>query len=111
MPFSYTVNDIRAKSVVINTSGYENIYATMTMLAVLADGSQLPLHVILNCKPVTKEQLPRGVIVRCQPKCWMTNENMKDWWLVVWKRRPGALPRKQGMLVLDTFKGHSTPGK
>jgi len=44
----------------------------IAMLAVLADGSQLPLHVILNCRTMPKEQLPRGVIVRWQPKCWMT---------------------------------------
>jgi hypothetical protein len=60
---------------------------------------------------MSKEQMSRAVIVRCQPKCGMTNEHMKDWWLVVWNRRSGALPRKQGMLVLDTFKGHPTPGK
>jgi len=39
----------------------------MAMLAVLADGSQLPLHMILNCKTMPKEQLPCEVIVRCQP--------------------------------------------
>ena len=110
MPSSYNVNDIRAKSVVIKTSGYENIHLTV-MLVVLAVGSKLPLHVILNCKTMPKEKLPRGVNVRCQPKCWMTNEFMKDWLLVVWNRRPGALPSKQGMLVLDAFKGHLTPGK
>ena len=110
MPSSYNVNDIRAKSVVIKTSGYENIHLTV-MLVVLAVGSKLPLHVILNCKTMPKEKLPRGVNVRCQPKCWMTNEFMKDWLLVVWNRRPGALPSKQGMLVSDKFKGHLTPGK
>jgi hypothetical protein len=31
---------------------------------------------------------------------------MKDWLLVVWNRRPGALLRKQAMLVVDVFKGH-----
>jgi len=34
---------------------------------------------------------------------------MKDWLLVVWNRRPGAILRKQGMLVMDVFKGHLTP--
>ena len=75
----------------------------MVMLAVLADGSQVPLHAILNCKIMPKEQRPCGVTVRCHPKCSMTNEFM-DWLLVVWNRRPGAL-------VLDAFKGHLTPGK
>jgi hypothetical protein len=87
---SYTLDDNGAKSVVIKTSGYENIHAAV-MLVVLVDGSQLPLHVILNCQTIPKKQLPSVVIVRCQPKCWMTNERMKDWLLVVWNRRPGCL--------------------
>jgi hypothetical protein len=31
---------------------------------------------------------------------------MKDWIEVVWNRRLRVLLRKQGMLVLDAFKGH-----
>jgi hypothetical protein len=34
---------------------------------------------------------------------------VKNWYLVVWNRRPGALLRKQGMLVLDAFERHLTP--
>jgi hypothetical protein len=34
---------------------------------------------------------------------------MKDWLLVVWNRRPGALLRRQGLLVLDAFKRYLTP--
>jgi hypothetical protein len=92
---SYTLDVNGAKSVVIKTSGYVNIHAAV-MLAVLADGSKLPLHVTLNCETLPKEHLPRGVIVRCQPKCWMTNERMKDWLLVVWNRRPGCLCENKG---------------
>jgi len=44
-----------------------------------------------------------------KPKGWMTNQLMKDWLLVVWNRRSGAVLRKQGMLVMDVFKGHLTP--
>jgi hypothetical protein len=39
----------------------------------------------------------------------MTSDLTKDWLLVVWNRRPGALLRKRRMLVLDAFKGHLTP--
>jgi hypothetical protein len=34
---------------------------------------------------------------------------VKNWYLVVWNRRPGALLRKQGMLLLDAFERHLTP--
>lgn len=33
---------------------------------------------------------------------------LKDWLLVVWKRRPQVILRKQGMLVLNAFKGQLT---
>jgi hypothetical protein len=95
MPPNYTVDDTGAKSVAVKTSGHEKVRVTV-MLAVLADGSKLPPYVILNRKNMPKEQLPRGITVRCRPKGWMTSDLMKDWLLVVWNRRPGALLRKWG---------------
>ena len=64
---------------------------------------------ILNHKTVPKEQLPRGIFVRCPPKSCMTSELTKYWLLVVWNRRPGVLLRKQEMLVLNAFKRLLTP--
>jgi hypothetical protein len=72
-----TVCDNGVKSVAIKTSGYEKVCVTV-MLAVLADGSKLPPCVFLNRKTMPKEQLSLGIIVRCQPKDWMTSEIMKD---------------------------------
>ena len=67
------------------------------------------IYIILYHKTVAKEQLPGGIIVRCQPKgCWITNELTKDWLLVEWNRRPVVLLGKLGMLVLDACKGHLT---
>jgi hypothetical protein len=108
MPPNYTVCDTGAKSVAVKTSGYEKMSVTL-MLAVLAYGSKLPPYVVLNRKNMPKEQLPRGIIVRCQPRRWMTSDLMKDWLLMVLNRRPGALLRKRGMLVLVAFKRHLTP--
>jgi hypothetical protein len=107
MPPSYTVDDSGAKSVAVKTSGHEKTHVTV-ILAVLADGRKLPPYVILNRKNMPKEQLPIGIIVRCQPKGLMTSDLIKDWLLVVWNRRAGALLRKWGMLVLDAFKGRNT---
>jgi hypothetical protein len=39
---------------------------------------KLPPHIILNWKPVHKEQLSIGIIVRYQPKGLMTNELWED---------------------------------
>jgi hypothetical protein len=53
-----------------------------------------------------KEKLPVGLVFWCQEKGWMTNELMMDWVKIIWNQRPGTLPNKRGMLVLDSFKGH-----
>jgi len=74
MPSNYNVEE--AKLVAIKTLGYEKMRVTV-MLAVPADGSKLPHYTSLNCKTVPKEQLPRGIIARCQPKVWMANDLMK----------------------------------
>jgi hypothetical protein len=38
----------------------------------------------------------------------MTEELMVEWLKEVWRRRPGALLKKRGMLILDAFMGHLT---
>jgi hypothetical protein len=88
--------------------GFKKTHFTV-MLAVYVCGDNMPLYIILYHKTVAKEQLPGGITVRCQLKgCWITNELKKDWLLVEWNRRPGVLLGKQGMLVLDAYKGHLT---
>jgi hypothetical protein len=57
---------------------------------------------------LTTQQLLRGIIVKYQPRGWITNDLVKNWYLVVWSRT-GALLRKQEMLVLDAFESHLTP--
>ena len=81
MPSNYTVDE-EAKSVAIKTLGYEKMCVTV-MLVVPVDGSKLPHYTSLNCKTMPKEQLPRGIIARCQPKVWMVNDLMKYLLLLV----------------------------
>ena len=107
MPSNTTIDDKGAKSVIIKGTGNEKARMTV-MLGVLADGHKLPPYVILRRKTLPKEKLPAGLIFRCQEKGWMTNDLMLDWVKVVWSRRSGALLKKRGMLVLDSFKGHLT---
>jgi hypothetical protein len=78
------------------------------MLSVLADGSKLTPFVILWRKNLPKEKLPTGIIFKCNKKGWMMEELMVEWLKEVWHRRPGALLKKRGMLVLDAFRGHLT---
>lgn len=108
MKSNITVDQKGAKSILMRTTGNEKLRIT-AMLAVTADGHKLTPYVILKRKTMPKESLPRGLIVRCHEKGWMSKELMNDWLSVVWKSRPGALLAKKAMLVLDAFKGHLTP--
>ncbi|KAJ4426354.1 hypothetical protein ANN_27168 [Periplaneta americana] len=108
IPSNMTVDNKGAKSISLRTTGNEKQRITV-MLAVTADGGKLPPYVILKRKTMPKENLPKGLVIRCQEKGWMTTELMVDWLATVWNRRPGALLCKRAMLVLDAFKGHLTP--
>lgn len=99
------IEEIGTKSVIIKTLGNEKMCITVT-LAVLADGIKLPPYVILKRKTILKDQLPTGIIVRCQNQGWMSSDLMKDWLYIVWNRRPGVLVCKRRMLALGTFKGY-----
>ena len=101
MPSSYTVDE-EAKSVAIKTMGYENMCVTV-MLVVPVDGSKLSHYTSLNCKTMPKEQLPRGLTARCQPKVWMANDLTKNLFLLVGNGMPRVLLRKLWMLVMNAL--------
>jgi hypothetical protein len=105
MPANATVDKKGSKSVLFKTTGHEKLRITV-MLSALAEGRKLTPFVILRRKNLPKEKLPAGIIFKCNEKEWMTEELMVEWLKEVWHRRPGALPKKRGMLVLDAFKGH-----
>ena len=42
------------------------------------------------------EKFPTDVIVRAQPKGWMTTDLKEDWTKVVWGARPGSLRIPKG---------------
>jgi hypothetical protein len=91
----------------VKTTGHEKLRITV-MLSVLADGRKLTPFVILKRKNLPKEKLPTGIIFKCNEKGWMIEELMVEWLKEVWLRRPGALLKKRGKLVLDAFKGNLT---
>lgn len=106
MPRNNTVNEVGAREVKVLTSGYEKMRITV-MLCITADGEKLPPYLILNRKTIPKnEKFPLDIVVRCNPKGWMTSDLMVDWINSVWNRRPGATRHLRSMLVLDAFKGH-----
>lgn len=107
-PSNNVIEEIGTKSVIIKTLGNEKMCITV-MLAVLADGIKLPPYVILKRKTMLKDQLPTGIIVRCQNQGWMSTDLMKEWLNIVWSGRPGVLVHKRRMPVLGTFRGYLAP--
>jgi hypothetical protein len=105
MPANTTLDTKGSKSVLVKTTGHEKLKITV-MLSVLADGRKLTPFVILRRKNLPKEKLPAGIIFN--EKGWMTEKLMVEWLKEVCHRRPGALPKRRGMLVLCAFKGHLT---
>ncbi|NXU72638.1 POGK protein, partial [Oreotrochilus melanogaster] len=92
-PSSNIIEEIGTKSVIIKTLGNEKMCITV-MLAALADGIKLPPYVILKRKTMLQDQMPTGIIARCQNQGWI---------------RPGVPVCKRRMLVLGTVKGYLTP--
>jgi hypothetical protein len=106
-PANTTVDTKGSKSVHVKTTGHEQLRITV-MLPVLADGRKLTPFVNLKKKNLPKEKLPTGIIFKFNETGWMTEELTVKWLREVWHRRPGAVLKKRGMLVLDAFKGHLT---
>lgn len=106
-PTNNIIEEAGTKSVIIKTLGNEKM-CSIAVLAVLADGMKLPPYVILKRKTMLKDQLPTGIIVRCQNQGWISTDLMKYWLNIVWNKRPGVLECKKRIFVLGTFKGYLT---
>ena len=107
MPLDSTVSVKGSKSVTIRTGGNEKQRCTV-MLCILADGTKLPPYIVFKRKTLPKGNLPAGVIVRTQDSGWMDSRLVEDWLKCVWQRRPGALLGLKSLLVLDSYRGHTT---
>uniref|UniRef100_A0A1E1X1Z9 HTH CENPB-type domain-containing protein n=1 Tax=Amblyomma aureolatum TaxID=187763 RepID=A0A1E1X1Z9_9ACAR len=109
MPMVRTVHKSGEHEVRIRSTGNKKNRITV-MLACLAEGHKLPPFIIFRRKTIPKEKFPNNVVVRCHEKGWMDSGLVIDWISSVWDRRPGALLHPESILVLDSFRGHLTPG-
>ena len=97
-----TVTEKGVKSVSVLTTCHEKDRFTVT-LACLGDGSKLPLYVVFKRKTLPKNmKFPKGVLIRCQEKCWMDQGLVQDWLRTIWSK-VGSWTRKKSMLVWDSF--------
>jgi hypothetical protein len=83
MPTDATVEGKDEKSIITHTSGCEKQHCTV-MLALTADGRELPPYVIFKRKKMPKAKLPNGVHVCVQGKGWMDAGMVCDWVRIVW---------------------------
>jgi len=105
MPGSQTVDKKGKKEVRIRSTGAEKRRFTV-VLACTAAGVMLPPMIIFKGKRELKKlKIPRGVVVRVQPKGWNDGTLSKVWLQKVLLRHT---KKKRALLVWDTFKGHLT---
>jgi hypothetical protein len=104
MPANTTVDAKGSKSVLVKTAGHKKLRITV-MLSILAGGRKLSPFVILKRKNLPKEELPTGIIFKCNEQGWMMEELTVEWLKEVWHKRPDALLKKREILVFRCFKG------
>jgi hypothetical protein len=77
------------------------------MLCITADGRKLPPYIVLKRKTLPKVNV-KGVITQAQESGWMDQALVLDWINRVWQKRPATLLILRSMLILDSFRGHTT---
>ncbi|EEC13216.1 POGO family transposase [Ixodes scapularis] len=110
MPSRTTVATKGAKDVHLFTTGHEHTRFT-AMLRCKADRWKLPLYIVFRRNTIPKgEVFPKKVIIRANEKGFINEGMVKEWFEMVWVKRPGADLKPPNMLVLDPLRGHICPG-
>lgn len=64
---------------------------------------------IFKRKTLPKDQFPKGIVVKVNPKGWMNDEVMMAWISECYSRRPdGFFHQKPALLVMDSMRAHKT---
>ena len=100
-----TVNVKGKNRVNVKTTESDKAHFT-TILACLADGTKLKPTVVFKRKTMPKEKLPSNISVYVQEKGWVDETVLSKWLNDVWFKRPGALLKKNSLLVWDMFRAH-----
>ncbi|KAI5153276.1 hypothetical protein ENBRE01_3160 [Enteropsectra breve] len=75
----------------------------------MADGQKLPPLIIFKRKTVPKLGIRNDVVVAANENGWMNTSIMKIWREKVWAaRRRGAIFQPDSVVILDSFRGHTT---
>jgi len=106
LPSNTTIDHKGTKPVSICTTGHKCSSFTV-VLACMADSKKLSAVCIFKLKNVPRENFPHGIYIRANEKGWM-NENEMLWWIeTIWTSR-NPFSNSRSMLVLDSFRGHTT---
>ena len=112
VPFDIVMNQtVESKGkdhVFISSTGHEKSNF-IVMLSVLATGEKLKPLIVFKRKTVPKESFPEGIVVKANPKGWMTAPLMKEWLLECSNERPNRdMNPTKSMLILDSARCHIT---
>ena len=89
----------------IKISGAEKAHFTV-ILSCLTDGTKLKPAVVFKRKKMSKEKIPKDIIVFVQEKGWVDERVLFGWSKNVWFKGPSALLRGKSMLAWDIFRAH-----
>ncbi|CAN0109308.1 unnamed protein product [Ascophyllum nodosum] len=119
IPVETTLERRGAKDARISTGGEGHEKERFTLcLAVMADGSKVPLRIIFKGMPFippatpgkgTRVQPRKGTSFGVQEKSWCDARECTLWTLERWKLRPNngsIIKQRRSILVLDDFKCH-----
>jgi hypothetical protein len=109
MPRGRTADRKGAKEVKIATTGREHSSYTV-VLAASSDGRMLKPMIIFKRATVPNEHFPPGVVVKSNPKGWMTEDIFTQWVDEILLSRPNApVNPSESLFIMDAAKPHLTP--
>lgn len=78
------------------------------VLAVLADGTMLPIMVFLKGEPLRTVllSLPESIILEARPDGFLEEERLQLWFDKVWSPHVNSSHTDKRLLVIDAYKGH-----
>ena len=93
---NYTVEKTGTQDIKITTTGHEKCFFTV-VLCVTADGGKCDPLVIIKRKTMPKEEFPKGVVVKVNPKGWINQDMVSEWLEEVWQRRKNSFFNRKSL--------------
>jgi hypothetical protein len=106
---NHTNDNKGTKEVKITSTVHEKSNFTVILCAT-ADGGKCALLVIFKRKTMPKEEFPKGVVVKVNPKGWINQEIIREWLEEVWRVQKNAFFKSnaKSLLIWNSATPHIT---